>query len=266
MFKKKCISLIAMFGFCFLSLHASAKVNGSLVYMGTEAQERELPWQVALVKSEGMDSYVAKFCGAVVLNSRWIVTAAHCVDGRSKTDFKVLGGSVNIRDENMERYNVVFIIPHPSYNKISEDFDLAMVKIDRDFSALVAPIDGIKDFAETDDSLNATDILTVSGWGNVGNVGYSSESLLKASVPYMPREACNGIRNNRISNNMLCAGTTGQADACDGDSGGPLTYNENSKTLLVGLVSWGAGCGNYRLPVVYTRMPIFKSWIIEQMQ
>jgi len=41
-------------------------------------------------------------------------------------------------------------------------------------------------------------------------------------------------------------------DACDGDSGGPLIANIDGKFTLVGVTSWGFGCGYLNSPGVYT--------------
>ena len=53
---------------------------------------------------------------------------------------------------------------------------------------------------------------------------------------------------------MICAGEEGK-DACQNDSGGPLTKDGE----IIGIVSWGSGCG--RLPGVYARVTHVKDWI-----
>lgn len=47
-----------------------------------------------------------------------------------------------------------------------------------------------------------------------------------------------------------------------GDSGGPLTVEENGRTFLIGLVSFGrkAGCEK-GYPAVFTRITSFMTWI-----
>ena len=43
-----------------------------------------------------------------------------------------------------------------------------------------------------------------------------------------------------------------------GDSGGPLVWNSDT---LVGIVSWGFGCGRSGYPGVYSDVAYFHDWI-----
>lgn len=46
-----------------------------------------------------------------------------------------------------------------------------------------------------------------------------------------------------------------------GDSGGPAVITEGSEPLLVGIVSFGDGCGKPTHPGVYTRVSKYIDWI-----
>jgi secreted trypsin-like serine protease len=51
------------------------------------------------------------------------------------------------------------------------------------------------------------------------------------------------------------------SDTCQGDSGGPLMMFSNSQWILVGITSYGAGCGLADHPGVYTRVSYYQNWI-----
>lgn len=59
---------------------------------------------------------------------------------------------------------------------------------------------------------------------------------------------------------MICGGLTGK-DSCQGDSGGPLIANIDKKFTLVGVTSWGIGCGLENYPGIYTKMTNYLQWI-----
>lgn len=46
-----------------------------------------------------------------------------------------------------------------------------------------------------------------------------------------------------------------------GDSGGPVTFEENGRWFLLGLVSYSAGCARPGIPTVHTRISSYRDWI-----
>lgn len=85
-----------------------------------------------------------------------------------------------------------------------------------------------------------------------------------------------------VKDRMLCAGGVPAADggaalqdACHGDSGGPATLNlgsadrpedgDPSEDRVVGIVSFGYGCGVKDNPGVYTSVPYYRDWIVAMM-
>jgi len=69
---------------------------------------------------------------------------------------------------------------------------------------------------------------------------------------------------------MLCASSPfGGADACDGDSGGPLAVRDAAGTLrLFGVVSFGAKgrCGRPGIPGVFAWVasPFLRTWVVRR--
>uniref|UniRef100_A0A1B0AAJ1 Peptidase S1 domain-containing protein n=1 Tax=Glossina pallidipes TaxID=7398 RepID=A0A1B0AAJ1_GLOPL len=101
----------------------------------------------------------------------------------------------------------------------------------------------------------------VSGWGTTGlGLNGISVHLRKATVRYIDGKDCASFGRNIyrvfITETMICAETLDQA-ACAGDSGSPLVV----KGELVGIASWGAGCGTQNFPDVYTDVVALRYWI-----
>lgn len=77
---------------------------------------------------------------------------------------------------------------------------------------------------------------------------------------YGPAEGLEGLR---LGEGQLCAGFERQpGDACRGDSGGPLIFRRGSRPpVLLGIVSYGVGCGRNGLFGVYTRVGKYADWL-----
>ena len=75
----------------------------------------------------------------------------------------------------------------------------------------------------------------------------------------------NTIDATCIFNPLFCdAGRDrGGIDSCKGDSGGPLFLEIAGQGVVIGVTSWGAGCGNAYAPGVYTRVSMYREWIYQ---
>ncbi|XP_066995499.1 trypsin-3 [Anabrus simplex] len=116
---------------------------------------------------------------------------------------------------------------------------------------------------EPDDVFEEGSNVSVSGWGftQAGNWSSLPDVLRVGYVPLVSQETCEKDHGSqgKIDDTMICAGylATGGVDSCRGDSGGPLEMDG----ILIGIVSWGRGCGLPNLPGVYTNVAKFREWI-----
>lgn len=101
--------------------------------------------------------------------------------------------------------------------------------------------------------------MTVAGWGKTED-GKFNAILRYANISIYNDEKCKAIYTAYKPDEMLCAGPDrNRRGSCDGDDGGPLTYNG----AVVGLVSYASECGSQRYRTMYTRVSHYIDWLIE---
>lgn len=91
----------------------------------------------------------------------------------------------------------------------------------------------------------------------------------------MPRDICqSALRNTRLGTfynlhkSFICAGGEPNKDTCKGDGGSPLVCpipEHHYRFYLIGIVSWGIGCGENGTPGVYVKVSEFINWINSQL-
>uniref|UniRef100_A0A2S2QR93 Serine proteinase stubble n=1 Tax=Sipha flava TaxID=143950 RepID=A0A2S2QR93_9HEMI len=112
----------------------------------------------------------------------------------------------------------------------------------------------------------------VSGWGTESFDRPRYPGVLKkVGVPLWDRDGCvRSLRTTRLGGKFklhegfLCAGGEDHEDACKGDGGSPLVCEQDSVSYLIGLVSWGIGCGTASIPGVYIDVSFYIKWIEKQ--
>ncbi|KPP65387.1 hypothetical protein Z043_116205, partial [Scleropages formosus] len=231
------------------------------IVRGSMCPKGECPWQAML---EYNNKYI---CGGIILDTAWILTAAHCIWRLEASLLKVtVGEHIRSMDEGTEQMRKVMkVIVHPLYNHTSHDSDLALlqlakeVKLDRYVVPVCLP-PRTGDFARV--TLAAIRTSVVSGWGRLSQYGPESSILQRLEVPRVSLQECKAQTNLALTHNMLCAGfLEGQQDSCQGDSGGPLVTRYKNTWFLSGIVSWGKGCAQSGFYGIYTRVANYLQWI-----
>lgn len=157
-------------------------------------------------------------------------------------------------------------VRHENYSKETTDNDIAMLHLIEPvmYNKYALPIClPTRDLAEHELTRNGRQMM-VTGWGSTSDMEKKNYSTLLSyiKIPMVPRNECAQVMRYAISDNMLCAGTLGdRKDACIGDSGGPMITKYKNTWFLVGLVSWGEGCGKKEKFGVYTKVSQYLEWI-----
>jgi secreted trypsin-like serine protease len=228
---------------------------------GEPAAESQYPWAAAVVLHEraGGEAWQRHYCSGSLISARTVLTAAHCLEGRGPADVQVVVGRADLRQPGGEVRDVAAVLRHPLYGTSGRSNDAALLLLAAPSAQTPVPLVG----SDRADLWAPWTAATVAGWGSTAEGGPMSGQLRSAPVSVLPRRYCSrprayGTAFDRFS--MLCAGTEdGSADACTGDSGGPLLAAGH----LVGVVSFGRGCGRAGLPGVYVRVgdPSVNGWI-----
>ncbi|CAG4931378.1 unnamed protein product [Parnassius apollo] len=261
------------------------EIDGNRIVGGSAASLYEFPWIVLISYKYGQS---LKFeCAGTLINSKYVLTAAHCVQNRTIAGVRVGEYDISSRVDcvgegetrvcetrHQDRY-VAEIITHNEYKAAPKVMnDIALLRLSRPVNltyknsgTICLPV--MKSLREMNlDGERAT----VAGWGFTENY-QRSNVLLKVELPVYSPKTCKAYynRNQRSDNtdglkHKLCAGEIGR-DSCRGDSGGPLMleghYNESDRYIQFGIVSYGPSqCGS-NTPGIYTDVRMFMKWILD---
>jgi len=281
-----------------------ACVGSSSVVRGEDASLGEFPWAALLTtervipkwdnrrKEWGNETIKENSCGGTLINSWFVLTAAHCHTRKVPITEVVLGewdalkdpdcpaGGSRCNNPKVQRIEVAEVIIHSSYDPYKWDSpnDIALIRMKTEarYNIFVQPI--CLPLPEYGQILHHK-YATVVGWGaskqDIGGSkhektlqehGIYTEKLQKGELTILPQSEC------EIQSTQICASNEKKkTDSCRGDSGGGLFINSGDYPgqsfgnvhVQVGVVSYGSRlCGD--APGVYTKVEEFIPWIKEK--
>ncbi|MFC8668678.1 MULTISPECIES: serine protease [Streptomyces] len=243
-----------------IPLACPAPATADVIIGGYPVEISESPWTVAVSSRDRFGGTRAgQFCGGVVISRSTVLTAAHCLSKevlgappRQVRDLKVIAGRGDLLSAEGREIAVRDTWINPRYDSFTNAGDFAVLTLAEPLAAsAVIPMAGPGDAA-----YKPGPGAVVYGWGDTTGSGDYATALRAARVQVLPDALCEeaypgSVDGTYVAASMLCAGEReGGRDACQGDSGGPLV----AQGRLIGLVSWGSGCGRPGSPGVYTRV------------
>ncbi|XP_073403563.1 serine protease 53-like [Dendrobates tinctorius] len=214
------------------------------------------PWQVDLWKDD------RRVCGGALISTKWVITAAKCFVGPDSSDFP-LDWSVTVasRTQDMRHFAVEKISIHGSYITPEQGYNVALVRLNMPpplgtyAGPICVPYSSHKIPHNSSCWLIGNDVQPSRGvkmdlvGPNQCNCIYSQSNSDNPSVSILP--------------GMICATRQEAMGKCLIDSGGPLACKENDTWFLIGVQSFGGGCGT-SFPEVFTDLTHYESWILQE--
>ncbi|CAL8085807.1 unnamed protein product [Orchesella dallaii] len=262
---------------CGLDGFGTGKIVG-----GTNVDDTHLwPWFAVVVRSDRPTA--GSHCGASLISSRYLVTAAHCLIPMIHVGlrhFKVKLGYTDLRQNasDGDRLDIAIesVTIHPRFEQsYPYHNDIGMIKLAYPLSCkyhkrirpVCLPSTSTSSSDDNENSFVDETAITV-GFGRTSINGNQSLILQQIKIKIISNKECESqfaqlpFHGPKILGNMLCAWKTGY-DSCVGDSGGPLFLKpkNSSKYIQVGVTSWGVGCDNKKYAGVYTRLSEHLHWI-----
>jgi hypothetical protein len=243
------------------SLKSSLRIFG-----GSHATPNSWPWQVLYEERKpcGNNQICLGVCGGTLIDSRHVLTAAHCLGTTNPAMITITAGLHNKKNNEADTRQVRAverIFMHSGYNEKTIQNDIAILRLAQpvQFNKFVQPacLPGPEPAADAD--------VVLIGWGAT-KLGAGAYHELKQTKVKVVGDCAQHWGMQVDEDKQVCVGHTGTGDsACQGDSGGPMLYQHNGQWIVSGVTSFGNAeeCSTFAhsKPNVYVRVSAYLPWI-----
>lgn len=126
---------------------------------GISSFDFQFPWQVSVHSYTSTGDKL--YCGGSVITHLWVLTAAHCVDGRIR--FNLGFGTINMKSRT--QLKSIYALMHPTYSQTTPHIDIAIIR-----TPIVIPLGPkvqivrLPRRSQQSDSFEGK-VVTLPGWG-----------------------------------------------------------------------------------------------------
>ncbi|XP_056220632.1 chymotrypsin-like elastase family member 2A [Seriola aureovittata] len=246
-------------------------VHNERVIGGHDAKPNTWRWQISLQMDSYNDGSYYHLCGGTLIDSFFIMTAAHCILSMEASQYRVVVGEYNLYEyDGSEQFiRVEKITVHPQWTgDLAKGNDIAIMKLANPVydNGYVA----VADLPAPQQMLPHDFICYITGWGLMDYSGSVPAVLQVAPINVVEHSVCSRPEwwGSIALRSMVCAGGDGIISGCQGDSGGPLSCYTDGAWRVHGVVSYGPSgmCNQVTKPTVFTRVSFFLEWIFSVTQ
>lgn len=192
---------------------------------GTSTAAGEFPGVAALLIAP------SEVCTAALVHPDWVVTAAHCVAGKSASQVQVVFDRTDIKNPGGVVVQAAAITINSNYQaQVYGDNDIALIK-------LATSLPSRKRYAV---HRGIPPLLS-----NMTLVGYGATAAPSAGIGVLRKLAtrsvsCQSVGSSALDANVMCFDANDGNGTCFGDSGGPALMETSAGLSVVGVTSFGA--------------------------
>ena len=240
----------------------SVETNETLMVNISDSKSRIINGS-PLIDAETFPSYASirrsgfnHFCGGIILDNKFILTATHCQV--SHFDTVIVGGIKRDGTDKQQELEIKNVFHHPNYIPRTLQNDISVIELETaiNFTPNVQPID-IGSDEEFEQIANGTDsVCQVVGHGYTDGRRSVADQLQKTTQVLTSEKTCLDYQINS-DGCFLTQDKAGDSQVCQGDSGGPLYCDVGNGNKLFGIVSFVSatscdrGFTGFTLPVRY---------------